>query len=307
MLTAISCKLLTIIPLDWCYDDNKSFNYRYVATELCTCSVADLYEPKTKVYMDIRQEILQCLKPKAILFQATRGLEYLHSNGYVHRNVKPSSFLIKEVTSLSKGSSRYVIKITDFRLSRNASVDGELSGTVASDFWEAPESRRQKQKLKPSLDVFILGCFFHYVLLATERFDEPACAENNSKHLHPFGCNFINIINEDYIVYQPEWRPTITNDGVVPLLKRMLNYEESKRPFLTQVLEHSFFQSATSKEYYPIYSYDKPGWCVIFNQESFIKVLYVIAGLIIKLCKIFCISLTVPAITEPVQRGTANA
>lgn len=223
------------------------------------------------------REIMQYLRPKVILFQATRGLEYLHSNGFVHRNVKPSSFLIKEIVSPKKGSSQYVIKITDFRLSRNAMYGGMLSGTVAVDGWEAPESRRWQQNLKPSLDVFILGCFFHYVVLAAQRLDNPEYEEKSKLEtpLHPFNSNILNIVNQNFGVYNSEWQSAIKDQVVVLLIKKMLQYDESKRPTLTQVLEHQYFQTST-KELYPIYSYDKPGWCVIFSQEVFKKVKFLL-------------------------------
>ena len=195
------------------------------------------------------------------MFQATTGLDYLHRNHFVHRNVKPSSFLIKEILE-----GKYVVKITDFRLSRQVDPGGIqlLSGSVASAGWIAPESCKTNQRLHSSLDVFILGCFFHYVL--------------NGQH--PFGTRdterFGNILNPDFPVYRTEtWSPARIEDRqAVDLIKMMIQNDETKRPNLFQVLNHPFFQTTENKEFYPIYHYEKPGLCVIINQEIFLDVSY---------------------------------
>lgn len=169
---------------------------------------------------------------------------------------------------MNNSSNRYAVKITDFRLSRQLDLEKVLSGTVASDGWEAPESRREKQPLHQSLDVFILGCFYHYVLTGTDVV--------NSRPVHPFGNNEITrslaIPNEKNRVYKKEWKPEgISNVKATELVKRMVQFNEKDRPTLSQILEHAYFQP-TAKEYYPIYTHDKPGLCVIFNQEFFTKV-----------------------------------
>lgn len=218
----------------------------------------DLYEPD-QLPADVKQPILESLKTKDILFQATTGLDYLHRNHFVHRNVKPSSFLVKEVF---KG--QYVVKISDFRLSRpvDPKKNKDLSGTIASKGWIAPESCNENQLLHPSIDVFILGCFFYYVLTGKE-----------GNPLHPFGASdtsrITNITNPKFDV---SWSP-LDDPQAIDLLKRMIEYDETKRPNLFHVLNHPYFQKSSSKEFYPMYEYKKPGLCVIFNQELFLEVM----------------------------------
>lgn len=250
--------LLIILTMHICY--------RYIATELCLCSIADLFhrQPKNGT---LKAVILSSLTAKGILYQATRGLDYLHQNHFVHRNVKPSSFLVKEIQS-GGGSIRYAIKITDFRLSRILDPEKDLSGTVASEGWEAPESRRSKQPLHQSLDVFILGCFYHYVLTGTAD-------DVDARPSHPFGdgeiSRLLNIPTLHYPVYQAKWKPAhMQNELAIALIKRMIQFNEVQRPTLSEVLDDEYFQPSR-KEFYPIYGYEKPGLCVIFNQENFSK------------------------------------
>lgn len=237
---------------------------RYIATELCLCSVDDLFQDTSEKRI-LKQEVLSSLTTKEILFQATRGLDYLHQNHFVHRNVKPSSFLIKEIQS--RNGTRYAIKITDFRLTRQLDPSKDLSGSAASDGWEAPESKKEKQALRQSLDIFILGCFYHYVLTG----------EIDSQPKHPFGdselIRIVKIPDPKTDVYQKRWKPRdIKDEEAIDLITKMIKFNESERLKLSKVLDHSYFNPA-SKDYYPIYDYPIPGLCVIFNQEFFTSVI----------------------------------
>lgn len=221
----------------------------------------DLFQDNQKI--SLKKEVLSSLTAKGILFQATRGLDYLHQNHFVHRNVKPSSFLIKEIQS--RDGTRFAIKITDFRLTRQLDPSKDLSGSAASDGWEAPESKKEKQALRQSLDIFILGCFYHYLLTGTDQAE--------SKPRHPFGDSELTrlgkIPNLKTDVYQKKWTPKdIKDEKAIELIKKMIKYNESERPKLTEVLNHEYFKPA-NKDYYPIYDYPIPGLCVIFNQEHF--------------------------------------
>ncbi|XP_045025586.1 serine/threonine-protein kinase/endoribonuclease ire-1-like [Daphnia magna] len=243
----------------------------YLATELCLCSVEDLLDPALEKKILMKKEILDELQAKEILRQATRGLNYLHQNNFIHRNIKPNNFLIQDVNKTGGSSCRFVVKITDFRLTRkrDPSTKEFLSGSAASQGWEAPESRNQEKELSTKLDVFILGCFYHYVLIALSK-----NGDNNGKSRHPFGDNEAqrvpNIQNLNYSVYKdkPPFNPENKDEEeVTKLIKLMLKFKEDERPTLQKVLDSSYYNPA---EDYKLYEdYQSPGLCVIFNQQVF--------------------------------------
>ncbi|KAI9564925.1 hypothetical protein GHT06_008666 [Daphnia sinensis] len=244
-------------------------DFVYIATELCLCSVEDLLDPAFEKHIPMKKEILKELQAKEILRQATRGLNYLHQNDFVHRNIKPNNFLIKDV-KCCKNSCHFVIKITDFRLTRkyNPDKDSQLSGSAASQGWEAPESKNTEKHLSTKLDVFILGCFYHYVLVALSKTEA-----NKGKPRHPFGDNAEqrrkNISEGQQSVQDLPFVPNDKDEDekeVAKLIKSMLKFNEEDRPTLQQVLASPYFMPS---EDYNIYKFATPGLCVIFNQEEF--------------------------------------
>lgn len=229
-----------------------------------------------------RIQILKSLTIKGIMLQATRALEYLHRNNFVHRNSKPNNFLVKTIES---NPVSYVIKLTDFRLTReidakkiastqnktslfpNEKPKQETSGTIAQADWATPESP-EKSPLTTQSDVFLLGCFFHYILTGMKEIDNDIISTPE----HPFlrsQCGLHDITQSKSEVYKniqkEDWMPDGVNDRKASnLFKSMIKYEYKQRPTLVQVLSSDYFQ--TSKEVYPIYQAKSPGLCVIFNQ-----------------------------------------
>ena len=82
------------------------------------------------------------------IHQAVRGLEYLHSEGIVHSDIKGANILVSD-----KGE----VRLTDFGCSycsRSADVNCLVMGTV---LWMAPEVCRQEES-NWSCDIWSLGC-----------------------------------------------------------------------------------------------------------------------------------------------------
>lgn len=182
-------------------------NNRYLAFELCECSVADIIDPKRK---DIAQKkttfyssIIRNLPPKEILRQSSEAVSFLHGLKRIHRNLHPDNFL---VSSIDPNKEHFLVKLTDFRHSKNWVSDPNLTGTLGSRGWVAPESLLvQDDDQNPfaaedyneehlKIDDFIMGCYYFYVL---------------SGGKHPFGDGIDerrgNIKKYDHEVYQDKW------------------------------------------------------------------------------------------------------
>jgi serine/threonine-protein kinase/endoribonuclease IRE1 len=261
--------------------------------------VEDLYVRDRKGYdwegNEIATDLIKAsLKKKEILRQATKGVAFLHAMGFVHRNLKPSNFLIAQIQlekTKDKIRFKYLVKVSDFRMSKDLVTDTGHSGQRGSEGWTSPYPSKHdanndtqhpttseinnvtdRIKTHPSEDVFILGCFFHYVL---------------TDGIHPFDRfddtdRKTNINNKDYEVYKPEWTAPEIKTGdqtetakelqqAVSLIKDMIKFNREDEISLETILDRAYF---LPDDYYKLYDLPeiKPGLCVIFNQEIFEEV-----------------------------------
>jgi serine/threonine-protein kinase len=91
-----------------------------------------------------------------IIYNVCYALEYIHSLGYVHLDIKPSNIMLT-----SKGE----VKLMDFGISRlmreEPRGDSQLTGSV---FYIAPEQIDPKSALDNRTDLYALGAVFYELL-----------------------------------------------------------------------------------------------------------------------------------------------
>ena len=104
--------------------------------------------------------------PRAVdcILQAARGLAYAHSQGIVHRDVKPHNLLLDESG---------VIKVTDLGLARlNHGAEGAAAGAdvtmaggvIGTVDYMPPEQAVDSTTIDHRADIYSLGCTLHYLL-----------------------------------------------------------------------------------------------------------------------------------------------
>ncbi|MCI0457554.1 MAG: protein kinase [Gemmataceae bacterium] len=124
------------------------------------------------------------LKPETarqIAIQAGRALDHAHENGLVHRDVKPSNFLI------TRRDGVLVVKLTDLGLVRHVSEsefrvtrDGTTVGTVD---YMSPEQARNAATADIRSDIYSLGCTFYHMLAGHCPFPDGSLTERIYKHV----------------------------------------------------------------------------------------------------------------------------
>ena len=206
-------------------------DFSYVVLELMEGNLEEFFDGYT-----ITAE-LTCLCKDVVM-----GLQFLHEQKILHRDLKPQNILYKVHPKLC-------LKIADFGLSRT--VDSECTtvyGTVAGTrCWIAPEVLKSKKhgvdpiSFAQASDVFPCGILLHYILSARKHPFNPAdCASKNE--LQVSHDTEANIMNDKMDGWDNSLCPEATH-----LVKKMLENNKEDRPSASKALEHPLFWSNKRK------------------------------------------------------------
>ena len=191
--------------------------YRYIATELCYCTLKESFRRN-----DNHQQLQ--LTDKELLCQIGSALEFLHEKAICHRDLKPSSILI----SRPNGTLRQHVKLTHFAYTRASSIGVlPLHKLLESKGWLPPEIYNQQEICFTfAMDVFSLGLVFAYVLsggIHAFGSDKESRVFNLKKKL-PMTITIQNL------------KDVVGAEKMFDLIKMMLSYNHEERPSVTAVL-----------------------------------------------------------------------
>jgi serine/threonine protein kinase len=105
------------------------------------------YVPGSSLRPLIQKRMLTIGDVTAVLRQVLAGLAYAHSQGLVHRDVKPENILIHERTGIEGFASPGLVKVTDFGLGKAAT-----SAAVGSIAFSASMNSDEGRDIAGSLD-----------------------------------------------------------------------------------------------------------------------------------------------------------
>ena len=207
-------------------------DFSYLVLELMEGNLEEFFDGYT-----IDTAEVTCLCKDVVM-----GLQFLHEQEILHRDLKPQNILYKVHPKLC-------LKIADFGLSRT--VDSECTtvyGTVAGTrCWIAPEVLKStKHGVDPisfaqAADVFSCGILLHYILSARKHPFNPTDYANKNE-LQVSHETEANIMSGKMDGWDNSLFPEATH-----LVKKMLENNEKDRPSAAEALEHPLFWSNNRK------------------------------------------------------------
>jgi casein kinase II subunit alpha len=97
-----------------------------------------------------------------------RGLEFAHSVGIIHRDIKPGNVLMDMVEE--NGVRRRAVKVVDWGLAEFYTPGKRFNCRVASRYFKAPELLLSNNYYDYQLDTWSTGCMLAGMMFAREPF-----------------------------------------------------------------------------------------------------------------------------------------
>ncbi len=118
----------------------------------------------------------------ALVYQVLMGLDYAHTAGVVHRDIKPHNMLLEVPPDPARDADanvftqRQVVKLTDFGIAKHIAASqgsritgtGDTLGTLA---YMPPEQRVDPRRAGPEADIYGVGATLYILVTGRRPFD----------------------------------------------------------------------------------------------------------------------------------------
>jgi len=188
---------------------------------------------------------------KCMMHQLLLGMEYLHENWILHRDIKTSNLLL---------NNRGILKIADFGLARPYGEPIRPYTRVVVTLWyRAPELLLGETVYTPAIDMFAVGCVFAEILYGKAILQ----GTNETNQLD----KMFKLLGSPHVSEWPEWQTLpdakhfkfnkrIPNDlrSLFPenrlspygldFMRRMLSYNPITRLSASKALQHEYWEES---------------------------------------------------------------
>jgi len=124
-----------------------------------------------------RHGILDELTATSVISQVATVLAYAHTNGVIHRDVKPGNIIVTK-----EGR----VKLLDLGLAGSMLADEalQLNRIVGTMDYIAPEQLKDPDNVGPSADIYSLGCTLYFTVTGQPLFPGGTRQDKAKRHLH---------------------------------------------------------------------------------------------------------------------------
>ena len=195
---------------------------------------------------------------KQYMYKIIQCLEYAHSKGIIHRDIKSTNIAINQETK--------ELNIFDWGLSDFYVKDYKYTLTIGSRYYKAPELLMEYKKYDFSIDMWSVGCLFGAILFQIDflfkgssnqdqlvKISKHCGYEEIEKFLNKYqgdcflASKFKNKMKDytkkSWDEYINEKNKYLINDDALDLLNKLLEVDHQKRITAKDALNHSYFKT----------------------------------------------------------------
>jgi casein kinase II subunit alpha len=188
------------------------------------------------------------------MYELLKALDYAHSNGIMHRDVKPHNVMIDH--------AKRKLRLIDWGLAEFYHPEQEYNVRVASRYFKGPELLVDLQDYDYSLDMWSLGCMFAGIIFRKEPFFH---GHDNQDQLvkiaKVLGTESLSAYLDKYtITLDPHfqamigrhsrkpWKKFVNNENkhlsvpeAIDFLDKLLRYDHQTRLTAREAMNHPYF------------------------------------------------------------------
>src|SRR5579883_1429336 len=140
--------------------------------------VMELLQGETLKEMLLWRGRLPVVEGVRLIYQALVGLQHIHEQGMVHRDLEPANLMLLSDGAVESDTTKNsTVKILDIGLGRALFDDGAVNLTTTGDqlgtpLYCAPEQTRDARQADIRSDIYSLGCVLYHVLAGHPPFED---------------------------------------------------------------------------------------------------------------------------------------
>ncbi|XP_065161473.1 cyclin-dependent kinase 7 [Atheta coriaria] len=216
--------------------------------------VFDFMDTDLEIIIKDNTIILTTANIKSYTIQTLQGLEYLHLNWILHRDLKPNNLLV---------NANGVLKIGDFGLAKAFGSPNRINThQVVTRWYRSPELLFGAQQYSTGIDMWAVGCILAELLLRVPFLPGDSDLDQLTRIFQVFG----NPTEENwpgikeliaYIEFKP-FQPvplkhifTAAGDDLLDVLNSLLALNPIERKTCTELLQMPYFSNKPAPTYGP--------------------------------------------------------
>ncbi|KAJ2803681.1 glycogen synthase kinase 3 [Coemansia guatemalensis] len=191
------------------------------------------------------KEYVPALYVKLFMYQLFRSLNYIHSMGICHRDIKPQNLLVNWDTG--------VLKLCDFGSAKTLIAGEPNVSYICSRYYRAPELIFGATNYTGRIDIWSAGCVMAELMQGQPLFPGESGIDQLVEIIKVLGTptrEQIRTMNPNYMDHRfPQIRPhpfsrifrNRPSPEAIDLITKLLDYTPTKRLSSIQAMTHPFF------------------------------------------------------------------